>query len=97
MPESRARLTSPFTFGGPTLFLARARLYADHVELSGWRLRGRYRRRIPLGHILQVDVPNAEELLLWLANGQTLRLGIPHARAWRDTMAAEQTRHHSPK
>lgn len=86
MSGTPAHLTSPFTFGGPVLWLARARLFADHLELSGWRLRGRYRRRIPLRNILQVDVPRAEELLLWLSNGQSLRLGIPQAHVWKERL-----------
>ena len=84
VPHARARLTSPFTFGGPAVFFGRARLYADCVELSGWQWRGRYRRRIPLDHILQVDVPSEDELLLWLINGRTIRLGIGRALEWKE-------------
>ena len=86
MANPPARMMSPFTFGGPPLVLARARLYDDRLELSGWQWRGRFRRRIPLDHILQVDVPGDDELLLWLVNGRTIRLGISRAHEWKNVL-----------
>jgi len=75
------------SFSHPTLLCARARLYEDRLELTGWRLTGRYRRRIPLRRILQVDAPEANRLLLWMADGQTLRLRIDHAQRWQQVIA----------
>lgn len=62
------------------------RLYADRLELSGWRLHGRYVRRIRLRQILQADVPDEELLLLWLSDGETLRLQVKDAQRWRDAI-----------
>lgn len=80
-------LSGSFSFAQPTLLCARARLYEDRLELTGWRLWGHYRRRIPLRRILQVDAPGSDRLLLWLADGQTLRLRIDDARRWQQAIA----------
>ncbi|HMB93882.1 MAG TPA: hypothetical protein VKP65_23735 [Rhodothermales bacterium] len=85
----RALLNSSFAFRNPTLFCARARLYADGLELSGWSLRGRYRRCIAAEQILQVDVLGEDGLLLWLSTGETLRLRIREAARWKETIETQ--------
>ena len=79
-------LSGSFSFDCPTLVCARVRLYENQLELTGWRLSGRYRRRVPLPRILQVDVPDENRLLLWLADGQTLRLRIDDAQRWQQAI-----------
>lgn len=81
------RLSDSFSFAHPTLLWARARLYEDRLELTGWRLTGRYRRRIPLRRILQADVTDENRLLLWMADGQMLRLRIDRAERWQQAIA----------
>ena len=81
-------LASRFRFSGPLLFCARARLFADRIELTGWHLRGRYRREIALHRILQADVSCEGDLLLWLSDGKTLRLQIPQPRRWKEMIEA---------
>ena len=92
-PDRReAILTSRFRFSNPALLFPRARLGAVHLDLLGWRLRGRYRRRILLDQILHVDVVGNEGLLLWLVNGETVRLHIKRARRWREEIEARRAR-----
>lgn len=85
-PPDKTLLSGSFSFARPTLFCARAHLYDDRLELTGWRLTGRYRRCILLRRILQADVPSANCLLLWMADGQTLRLRIDDARRWQQVI-----------
>lgn len=95
--ESReVLLTDRFSFCHPSLWFPRARLYADRLELTGWRLWRRYRRCISLYHVLQVDATSADRLLLWMANGQTLRLCIDDAQQWQEAIASqlEDLRYH---
>ncbi len=80
--SSRA-LRSGFAFRDPALLFARATLEDAHLTLTGWTWRGRYRRRIPLRRILHVDARGDDELILWLFDGETLRLRMRHARAWK--------------
>lgn len=76
-------LVSRFDFRNPSLWWARARLVADHLELTGWTWRGRYRRRIALSRILHVDVRGEDELVLWLLEGEVLRLRVEQAQQWK--------------
>ena len=76
-------LVSRFAFRDPSLWWARARLEAEHLVLTGWTWRGRYRRRIGLSRILHVDVRGEDEITLWLFEGEVLRLRIPQARRWK--------------
>lgn len=80
--------TGRFQFSDPNLWWARARLYTDRLELTGWHWRGRYRRVLPLHQILQVDVPGDENLLIWLASGETVRLRIKEANRWKTAIEA---------
>ena len=80
------------TFSIPGLLFPRARLFADRLELTGWHGRGRYRRVIPVGRILQVDVPAADRLVLWLFNGETVRLQLRRARQWKAAIEQQQAR-----
>ncbi len=65
------------------MLFARVTLEDDHLTRTGWTWRGRYRRRIPLDRILHVDARGDDELILWLFDGETLRLRMKHARAWK--------------
>jgi len=79
-----------FEFRTPALLLPRARLYADRLELSGWRLKGRFYRIIPLRQVLQIDAPGRDELLIWLSIGETLHLHVEHASKWKTEVEAQQ-------
>lgn len=87
VPSPAAKLRSDsFSFPHPTLFCPRVHLYEDRLELTGWRLWKRYCRRIPLGEILHADAVGATDLLLWIADGKTLRLEIDNAQQWQRTI-----------
>ena len=81
-------LVSRFAFRDPSLWWARARLEAEHLVLTGWTWRGRYRRYIALSRILYVDVRDTDELVLWLFEGEVLRLRIPRAQRWKAEIEA---------
>lgn len=76
-------LRGSFQFAQPRLWFTRAHLRYDGLCLTGWHLRGRYRREIPTEEILQVDVYASDRLRLWLATGETLRLRLPGAARWK--------------
>ena len=86
-PIREALFAGRFAFQNPILFCAKARLYRNCLTLSGWRLGGRslrkYRREIPIPQIVQVDVTDKDQLLIWLSSGETLRLKVVDARAWK--------------
>ena len=81
--RSSRTLRSWFAFRDPALLFARATLDEDHLALTGWTWRGRYQLQIPLDRILHADARGDDELILWLFDGETLRLRMKHARAWK--------------
>ena len=85
-------LSGRFRFHNPSLLWARVRLYKDRLELSGWQMQGRYVRRIPLQQVLQADVLKADSLLLWLSNGETVRLRVQGALRWKQAIGKQQRR-----
>jgi len=80
--------SSAFRFTNPALAFARARLFTDRIELTGWQIQGRYRRSIPLNQVLQVDCSGGPSLLLWLSSGETLRLRVADPGLWKATIEA---------
>ena len=76
-------LRSWFAFRDPALLFARATLDQHHLALTGWTWHGRYQRQIPFDRILHADARGNDELILWLFDGETLRLRMKHARAWK--------------
>lgn len=84
--------TSRFRFRDPLLLFTRLRLYPDRLELGGWHFLGRYRRAVALAHILQADAAGDDGLLLWLSDGEVLRLRVEGAPAWQAAIALQQQR-----
>ena len=68
------------------LFQAKARLTDDAIELTGWHWRGRYSRRLSLSEILHADAKTNRDLVLWLADGEVVRLRLEHALRWQDAL-----------
>jgi hypothetical protein len=77
-----------FSFREPLFLFPRMTLHRDRLELAGWSWRGRYRRQIAVARILQVDVTSTGRLLLWLSSGETLRLRVRNADAWKQAIDA---------
>lgn len=88
LTRQKAELQGRFSFYPPALFFARVRLKNDHLILTGWYWRGRYRRAIPRNRILHADATGEEMLLLWLTHGETIRLKIKQARIWQERLMA---------
>ncbi len=88
----RAQHADRFSFSTPWLLFARARLFADRLELTGWHMQGHYRRDILIAHILQVDALENDRLMLWLFSGETVRLRIRRARQWKEAIEQQQSR-----
>lgn len=78
---------SSFQYPDRWLFWARARLYADRLELTGWHWTGRHRRVVPLSDIAQVKWWTAAEhtvnFALHLHDGERVRLQIKGAGLWK--------------
>ena len=91
LPE-RTQCADRFSFSTPWLLFARARLFADRLELTGWHLQGHYRRDILVARILQVDVLENDSLVLWLFSGETVRIRIRGARQWKEAIEKQQSR-----
>jgi hypothetical protein len=77
--------TASFTLEDRWLLWARACLYADRLELTGWYLWGRYERRIPLRVIERVEAPNGC-LVLHLQEGRTVTFAIDRAARWKTSI-----------
>ena len=90
--RSETVLSGRFRFRNPALLWARVRLYPDRLELSGWQMRGRYFRRILLQQVLQSDATTADSLLLWLSDGETVRLRVKEALRWKRAIEQQQRR-----
>jgi len=89
--SAKAVRTGRFSFKEPTLLRPRVRLFPDALVLEGWHWRGRFRRRFPLRNILQVDVTSTGRLLIWTRSGETLRLRLTEALAWKQAIESYQT------
>ncbi|MFB6229629.1 MAG: hypothetical protein ABEL04_00610 [Salinibacter sp.] len=53
--ESTAILTSSVSLPGHTLWFGRAKLYDDHIRVTGWHWTGRHEKRIRLDNLTRVD------------------------------------------
>lgn len=96
--SSRDALVSRFAFLHPALLFPRATLNDGVLALTGWTWHGRYRRRIPLARILHADVRSDDELILWLFDGEVLRLRIEGAPTWKRAIeASRETTDMTPK
>lgn len=89
VPHPSPRHSSRFRFQAPALFFPRARLYDGAVELTGWRFLSRYRRRVSLEHLLRVDA-DEDRLVLWIDTGETLRLHVPDAGGWKESIERQR-------
>lgn len=93
---SKAIRAGRFSFKEPTLLWPRVRLFPDGLVLDGWRWNGRFRRQIALDRILQVDVTSTGRLLIWLTTGETIRLRLDEAEAWKQAIEKYRERPRSP-
>ncbi len=70
-----------------TLWLGRAALYEDRIVLSGWQLRGRYRRTLRLGEVDRVEwwaVEDGPNFAFHLHSGESVALRLKrNAGTWK--------------
>jgi hypothetical protein len=71
------------------LLWSRLRLYPDRLELRGWALLGRVRRRIRLGHVHRTDHEEGW-LLLRLDGGEQVRLAVDEAEHWAELVSSQR-------
>ncbi len=76
-----------FRFPSRRVWFGRARLFEDRVQLTGWTLKGRYRRTIPLTRVGRAEWwSNAEgtNFALHLNDGSTCALRLRRGAAdWK--------------
>ena len=80
-------LTTSFQERGRRLFFARARLYPDRIELSGWQPGHTYQEQILLARIARIDWPDAAapdaDIVLHLQDDTRRVLRLKKISAWR--------------
>lgn len=84
-PHRIVLLSSSFHFPERRLFFARARLFLDRIELSGWHFGKREVITIPLDQLDQIDW-NAQDAVFHLRGGSTVRITLPQSKSWQHTL-----------
>lgn len=84
-------LAARFKYAGRRLFFARARLYRDHIALTGWEGLERHRRVIALEDIKEVRWRPGDgstyNVTLVLSDGERLPLWLDGAGLWKYAIA----------
>ena len=80
-------LSSRFRDPEQRLFFAKANLFPNRIEFSGFAFSGTYRRLILLKHIERVEwrvgQKNAPNIIFWLRNGKKKQLWFNGAGLWK--------------
>jgi hypothetical protein len=82
-PPTDPVLSTRFSFRDPMLFRARATLSGNELLLTGWHFGGRYSRLIPTDQIVHVDANGPRGLVIWLIDGEVVRLKVDQADTWK--------------
>ncbi len=86
MSDSSVLLTNRCQLPCGSLWFGRAYLYEDHIHITGWQIGGRYRRKVALDRIQEVEwrtVVDGTNLVLYLDDGETVRLQLfKNAGTW---------------
>lgn len=82
-------LSTSFGLEDRWLLWSRLRLYPDRLELRGWAVLGRIRRRIPLQRVERTDHEDGR-LLLGLKSGTQLRLAVEEAERWAEFVSTQR-------
>ncbi len=85
--EHRVPLVSKrFRFADRSVLYGHAQLFGDRVELSGWRLLGRFNMQIPIDEVVDVEYHPLDQngnLCLTLEDGSEMKLVVQDAHEWR--------------
>ena len=84
-PHRTILLSSSFQYPERRLFFARARLFLDRIELSGWNFNKREVRQIQLDELDQIEW-NAHDAVFHLREGGSIRILLPQTASWRHTL-----------
>jgi len=80
-------LSSRFRDPDKRLFFARASLFPNRIEFSGFAFSGMYRRLLLLKHIERVEwkvgQKSAPNIILWLRDGKKKHLWLNGAGLWK--------------
>ena len=76
-------LASRFRYADVPLFRGRARLYATHLDLTGWSWQGRHHRRLALDDLAAVAWWRSGHLSLRLTSGEHVELLIEGSGLWK--------------
>jgi hypothetical protein len=90
-PHKIVLLTTGFQEPARRLLFARARLYFDRIELTGWHLGERYLMVIALEDLTQIawnlNAPTGKaNVMFHQADGTTIALALREARLWQHTL-----------
>lgn len=88
--------SSSFTLKNRRLLWARARLYVDRLELTGWSLSGRYHRCIPLSSVDEIERAETH-LVLHLIDGSSHQLGIEALEEWATAITTTRDVYEPPE
>lgn len=84
-PHRIVLLSSSFQFPERRLFFARARLFLDRIELSGWHYNKREVLKIRLDELDHIEW-DGTDAVFHLDGDQTIRIQLPQATSWRYTL-----------
>ncbi len=88
-PHKILLLRSGFRYPERHLFFARARLFFDRIELSGWQLGERHEEVIPLDSVAGIEWREGEEqatTVLRLDDGRRIEVSLGDGRRWREAL-----------
>jgi hypothetical protein len=89
-PHKIVLLRSGFQYPERHLFFARARLFFDRIELTGWHLGERHEEVIPLDAVERVEWQDSAAhptVVLHLAGERRLTLSLGQAGQWKHALA----------
>ena len=88
-PHKIVLLSSGFQYPERHLFFARARLYFDRIELTGWQVHERHEAVIPLDSVAGLEWQWEGEdatLSVLREDDEPVRLRLPQGQDWRQAL-----------
>lgn len=83
-------LTTSFQYPARRLLFARARLYLDRIELTGWHYGEKYRSQILFDELEQIDwnleAASGANVTFHMSNGTTYALRLQQVQVWKTTL-----------
>ena len=85
-------LSTSFRYPARWLFLARARLYFDRIELAGWTLEGKHVTQIYRSEVEQIEWrtmargASSPNVMFHLAGGRQIALRLDEVHRWQDML-----------